>query len=331
MKKVFYFILIVTLYGCIEEFDLKIDDATSKIVIEGLVENTSGPHYIRLTESNAGVFSTPSEIYPNLVTWKPISDALVIISDNTGQIDTLKRIEADIEEYIFDESLDATVKYIKDDNGNIIETVYLNDILNYHIGGFYKTANLIGVPERTYTLKVVTKEKKIFTATDYMHITAKIDSIGFEKKVSDKDGQEGLVPLLYFKDPQEDVLNQYLFQLQNEEYFRTGSSDIWEISIFSDKNTEPTVNGLSLDDGAELKGFNFFIYGYREKLYFKMNSLSPKAYKYYNALLKQFNQDGGVYHPAPSSPPTNISNGGLGFFRASAITEITVPINKLTY
>ncbi|QTE22136.1 DUF4249 family protein [Polaribacter cellanae] len=328
MRKVFYFILIITLYGCVEEFDLKIDDAKSKIVIEGLIENTSGPHYIRLTKSNAGVFSTPSEIYPNLVTLKPISNALVIISDNTGQIDTLKPIKSDRDQYIFDESLNATVKYIKDDNGNIIDTIYLNDVLNYHIGGFYKTSHLIGVPERTYTLKVVTKEKETFIATDYMYPTAKIDSIGFEKKVSEKDGQEGLVPLLYFKDPQKDVLNQYLFQLQNEEYFKTGSSDIWEISIFSDKNTEPTVSGLNLDDGAELKGFNFFIYSYRDELYFKMNSLSPKAYKYYDALLNQFDQDGGVYHPSPSSPPTNISNGGLGFFRASAITEITVPINR---
>ena len=326
MKKSLYFIIIIILFGCVEEFDLRIENAKSKIVIEGLVEDTSGPHYIRLTESNAGVFSTPSEIDPSLVALKPISDALVIISDNIGQIDTLKAIEADRDQYIFDESLNAIVKYIKDDNGNIIDTIYLNDILNYHIGGFYKTSNLIGVPERTYTLKVVTKQKEIFTANDYMYTTAKIDSIGFEKKVGDKDGQEGLVPLLYFKDPQEDVLNQYLFQLQNEEYFRAGSSDIWEISIFSDKNTEPTVNGLNLDDGAELKGFNFFIYGFKEDLYFKMNSLSPKAYKYYDALLNQFNQDGGVYNPAPSSPPTNISNGGLGFFRTSAITAITVPI-----
>ena len=63
-----------------------------------------------------------------------------------------------------------------------IDTIYLNDILNYHIGGFYKTSNLVGIAERTYTLKVITKEQEIFTATDYMPITAQIDSIGFEKK-----------------------------------------------------------------------------------------------------------------------------------------------------
>ncbi|PQJ68797.1 hypothetical protein BTO14_12165 [Polaribacter butkevichii] len=316
--------LIITLYSCVEEIDLNLDKETPKLVIEGLVESTDGPHFVRLTESNAGILSTYSEMYPNLITLNPVLDALVILSDDFGQIDTLKAIQADREEYFFDESLNATVKQIKDEKGNVIETIYLNDILNYHIGGFYKTSNFIGVPGRTYTLEVITEEGKSYTASDHMYVSAKIDSIGFEKKVSDKDGQEGLVPLLYFKDPQENVLNQYLFQLQNEEYFRTGSSDIWEFSIFSDKNTEPTVNGLNLDDGAELKGFNFFIHGFREELYFKMNSLSPKAYNYYEALLNQFDQDGGVYHPAPSSPPTNISNGGLGFFRTSAITEITV-------
>jgi hypothetical protein len=45
-------------------------------------------------------------------------------------------------------------------------------------------------------------------------------------------------------------------------------------------------------------------------------------------LLKQFKNDGGAYQPSPSSPPTNMSNGALGYFRASAIIEKRLKIPR---
>jgi hypothetical protein len=42
--------------------------------------------------------------------------------------------------------------------------------------------------------------------------------------------------------------------------------------------------------------------------------------------LEQFKQDSGVYKPTPASPPTNISNGGLGFFQTSSFIKSKVII-----
>jgi hypothetical protein len=53
-----------------------------------------------------------------------------------------------------------------------------------------------------------------------------------------------------------------------------------------------------------------------------MLSLSEYAFKYYEALLKQFENDGGAYSPTPASPPTNLTGNALGYFRASAVSEI---------
>jgi hypothetical protein len=41
------------------------------------------------------------------------------------------------------------------------------------------------------------------------------------------------------------------------------------------------------------------------------------------ALINQLNYAAGVFHPAPASPPTNISNGGQGFFMAAGVSQIT--------
>jgi len=54
----------------------------------------------------------------------------------------------------------------------------------------------------------------------------------------------------------------------------------------------------------------------------RMYSITEEGYNYYKALIAQFKNDGGTYSPAPASPPTNIDNGGLGFFRASAVNVI---------
>jgi hypothetical protein len=54
--------------------------------------------------------------------------------------------------------------------------------------------------------------------------------------------------------------------------------------------------------------------------YITMQSLTSEAYNYYTVLMNQFKTDGGTYKPTPASPVSNISNGALGFFRASSTT-----------
>jgi hypothetical protein len=56
--------------------------------------------------------------------------------------------------------------------------------------------------------------------------------------------------------------------------------------------------------------------------YIEMHSLTKEAYEFYQSLLQQFRTDGGGYSPSPASPPTNMDNGALGFFRASAVSRV---------
>ena len=56
--------------------------------------------------------------------------------------------------------------------------------------------------------------------------------------------------------------------------------------------------------------------------FIEMHSITKEAYDYYKALIQQFKTDGGGYSPSPASPPTNLDNGALGFFRASAVNRV---------
>ncbi len=98
---------LLVLSSCEKEIDLNLDDKSGKIVIEGNITNQPGPYYVQITKS---VAFTEINQYP------PITNAVVIVSDNAGQIDTLQ--------------------YVAD--------------------GRYKTTSLISIPGNTYNLQVIT-------------------------------------------------------------------------------------------------------------------------------------------------------------------------------
>ena len=283
--------------GCVEDFDFKLKEAEPHLVVEGLVTNQTGPYYVRLTKSTPrGVTSFNNNSSNQTDNAEPIEDATVIISDDYNQIDTLRL-------YKFDNS-----------NGN-----YIWDSFNQ---GFYKTTHLKGIPEHTYNLKIISEGKE-YLASAYMPPVPEIDSLGYFLKKSELIGKSDYyIPLLYFKEPQETV-NYYLIQLHKDLQLRIYSSvQLWQFSILSDKLLQPYVNGLNVSRGATPRGIdNLPVYWEGDSIYVALNSLTKEAYNYYKVLLDQFDSDGGTYKPTPASPPGNISNGGLGLFRASAVSE----------
>jgi hypothetical protein len=86
--------------GCIEDYDLIPEDAEPGLVVEGLVSNKPGLYLVRLTESHTGKFVEPD--FHNIDDAKGIMNALIIISDNVDQVDTLKPIEFNRDDYKYD-------------------------------------------------------------------------------------------------------------------------------------------------------------------------------------------------------------------------------------
>ena len=155
-----------------------------------------------------------------------------------------------------------------------------------------------------------------------------IDSLGYFKKIMEKDGQVYFIPLIYFSEPQ-GIKNYYLIQLQDEISMRSYSGGmLWQFSILSDEFLQPYVNGLNVSLGETPRSIEYPIYMEGDSVYVALSSLTQNAYEFYKILLQQFKNDGGAFQPSPGSPPTNMSNGALGYFRASAISEKRIKIPR---
>ncbi len=306
MKRIALFlILLISVLGCVEDFDLKLQSAEPRLVVDGLITNQAGPYYIRLTKSTpGGLTSISNNFYNQTDNAEPVKNATVIISDDFGQQDTLKYTIIDI---------------LGGDYGE-----------SFYNQGFYKTTQLRGIQGHTYVLKILWKDKE-YQASSYLPLVPEIDSISYVKEVSEVKGNEYYVPLLYFKEPQ-GIDNYYLIQLIDDFSARIfASGQLWQFSILSDELLNPYVNALNVSRGATPRGIDFLpVYMEGDSIYVALNSLTKEAYNYYKALLDQFDSDGGAYKPAPAAPPTNISNGGLGLFRASSVSVRRTKIPRVS-
>jgi hypothetical protein len=98
-------------------------------------------------------------------------------------------------------------------------------------------------------------------------------------------------------------------------------SNVWSRAILSDEFISDKIMGIDVFKGEAIdywrdayppEGLDII---YR----IEMHSITEEIYDYYKALIAQIRNDGGVYTPTPASPPTNISNGALGYFRVSCV------------
>lgn len=109
-----YIVIIIAFFSfasCTKEIDIDLNSASPQIVIEGSITDQPAPYTVKLSKT---VNFSESNNYP------PVTGALVIISDNTGVVDTLT------------------------------ETV----------SGLYQAHSITGTQGNTYTLKVIAEGKQ---------------------------------------------------------------------------------------------------------------------------------------------------------------------------
>jgi hypothetical protein len=113
MKKYISIIgVIFFLASCTKEIDIDLNTSNPEIVIEGTITDQPGPYSVKL--SKTANFSDSNNSFP------PVGGALVVISDNTGTVDTLTETTP----------------------------------------GMYQTNRITGTQGNTYTLKVVAEGKQ---------------------------------------------------------------------------------------------------------------------------------------------------------------------------
>ena len=327
MKKILFVpVLFLLFVSCIKEFDLKLSNSEKLLVVDGLITNGNGPYFVRLTRSSNNL--NTKYILPT--NWdfensfkdsaEVVTNATVIISDNLGNCDTLIKVPQYYAGYV----------QFYNSNTHVWDSIY-NPQLEERYGinkGFYRTTHIKGVAGRFYNLKILIENKEYYSQC-FMPLLPKIDSLSYIKKISEIKGEPYYSPVIYFTKPTE--TSYYLFNFWMNSPLNPpnktslpyiNSIGVFDYSIISTKLLNSYINGLDIQKGACVKR-TMFEYPFSEnEIVLTMNSITKESFEFYDNLIDQYNNDGGAFKPTPSSPVGNISNGALGFFRASATIEL---------
>ncbi len=311
MKSIVYLFIIILFYGsCTEEYNIKFENNDPKLVVEGIITNQPGPYFVKLSLSKSSFLDQSHndtiEATYLFNGFKPVTEALVIISDNKGITDTLINSPDSIY-HVFIRGIDTK------DSARMLNP-------KGHFLGYYQTTKIIGKPGNTYFLKIIYKSKE-YTSVSLMPLCPTIDSVQYSMTKGDVGKSDYLIPRIWFKDDPKES-NYYLFNT-------IGGGGVWSRSILSDANIKSNIIGLDVFKGESP---DYWMNGYPTPGgYYKieMSSVTKEIYEYYRVLIVQFRNDGGVYTPSPASPTSNI-DGGLGYFRASSVQTIEeiLPFNE---
>jgi hypothetical protein len=181
--------------------------------------------------------------------------------------------------------------------------------------GIYETpSTYAGIIGNTYTLTINTSNNQNYTASSYLASVAPIDTILFDLG---KDFEDNDVLILQHFGP---------------EPLGVGNNYMWLVNIngidFTGKVGDLTFVTDEFVDGNYIAGFEFQEIKLEDlpvvdtmKVTVEMHSISRPYYDFLLAVLLETEYNGGLFSGPPANIPSNISNGALGFFRASAVSS----------
>lgn len=196
------------------------------------------------------------------------------------------------------QGVDNAIVTISDNHGNSETLLAVGN-------GLYKTQTLQGVPGYTYYLSAVV-DGKTYTAQSYMPSVSTIDSLTFQYRKKTHMEDEGYFPILHFADPVGKG-NYYRWNV-----YVNGVLDPDELAVLQDE----------LYDGSYGHANMGFLVQKNDCLRVELYGIDKPAYNFWHALMNQQNSNGGPFESTPANAPGNISGGAIGFFGASAVSEI---------
>lgn len=189
------------------------------------------------------------------------------------------------------------------------------EILQYAGNGTYKTSAFVGQSGRTYTLKI-NAEGQQYTAQSTMHDTVPFDGLDQDSFMVGGETSYTLLPV--FNDPSP-LGNRYLF------VYTVNNNPKKFFSEFSDNvnNGMPNQRPLILPNDEGNADDIKVVVG--DTIHVEMQCIDDKVYTFYSALL-QLSGGGPGGGVTPANPPSNITNGALGYFSAHTVKVKSIVI-----
>jgi hypothetical protein len=182
---------------------------------------------------------------------------------------------------------------IADDLGNV-------DTLTYVANGVYSTiSNRQGIVGTTYNLTVIWSGTT-YTASETLPLKVNLDTISYLYQEEGAFQEEGYLTGLNAQDIP-GYPNHYRFSFYRNDTLQT---DPFKYFIVDDQ----------FSDGNYITAFTPYVYQTGDTCRIEMLCITKPYYQFLTALGNQVQASGGPFDPIPSNPPSNISNGALGFF-----------------
>jgi len=201
-------------------------------------------------------------------------------------------------------------------NVNLSDNFGQSETLQYMGNGYYKTNFIEGISGHTYTLKIIAEGK------EYIAQSTMPEAVPFDELEQDSfmvGGETSYTLLPVFTDPPA-LGNRYLFSYtinnKPKRYFSEFSDNVNNGMLNQRPLILPNDSGDNPDDVKVIVG---------DMIHVEMRCIDNNVYTFYSALLQLMGggAGGGV---TPANPPSNISNGALGYFSAHTVSKKNIAI-----
>ena len=174
--------------------------------------------------------------------------------------------------------------------------------------GTYRTQTLQGIPGRTYLLRVLLAGKE-YSAQSTLRAMNPIDSLSYQFKPQYGFQEEGYYVSLHFHE-------------------RAGKGDNYrfEIEVNGQRKNDITAINDDFYDGNYGNADLGYKHELNDSVTVHMLSLDKPGLDFWTGLQTLFYQTGGAFDTPPANPPTNLSNGAIGYFGASAKSTKSIVI-----
>ena len=202
------------------------------------------------------------------------------------------------------------------------DTVF--NLIDIDNNGLYKTDKaLAGVAGKTYLLNIELSNGELYTAESYLKPIFPMDSIRYEYRKSDNPFDEDLYYLInVFVQEPSSIGDFYQWELYIDGIHE--SDTLRKKSFVSDE----FINGSYLANAPIYQIDESKIVNDTSVIKLQMLSISKEEYDFKIAILLETDFSNAGFKGAPANIPSNVSNGALGFFSASAVTEDVLLIFK---
>lgn len=314
--KKYIFIFSLILYGCIDPYEVSIEDGPQLLTIDGMISSGPGPHTVKLTRS-----ATYGSVFEGLI--RPVAGATVIVRDETGK-----------------------VVFLTEDNEN--RGNYLtSEEFSGEVGRTY-TLQIQLLDGKVYT----SLPEKLSAVPPIKNLSYQVERIPVQGEINDASGVQLIVD---FEDPAEENNFYYWRKGESVHVLETrpdlftelppsrapAPKDCCEVCYRTEQTSNASIfiakddnfNGLNARMPAAFILDNALRFVNTFRIDLEQYSISQEAYRFLRLAKQQAELSGSVFDPPPANIRGNMISLDnpdevvLGYFMAAGESNKRIYIN----